>query len=498
MSKAASAIIMLSLFCICERAYATRLSVNADGVLLKDGHKYRAFGVNDYYVFLAHLLHPTVRDYEQRFADLSDHGIPFVRFNVSGWSPYDFSLYVTNKDTFFSRLDDVVRCAEQEGIGLIPSLNWSYWTIPDTVHEHISAYGDSNSETIAFLRQYVRDIVTRYKNSPAIWAWEFGNEYNLPADLSCLSNWQDVLPPTHTSLGMPATRTIEDIPSTADLLVAFQAFESVVHEIDPLALITTGNSIPRTFAEDLRAGNAWGNLDTIEDYRANLLLTNPTGYELVSIHLYPLEVQAPVYRFESGHLTTYDEIASVTINTCRNAGKALFIGEYGAAPEDIAEGTAEAAAEHLNAMLDAFTTRKVSLAAYWVYGWYAGDPNPEQANRIATFENERSWILDRIAAENREIRKDTDFDGLRDIDEDANENDLVDPGETAPNNPDTDGDGVSDGTEVMVGSDPLDPEDTPQLPGVGMRGLAALTLILAGIYLGQQEVFARGTKGNTG
>lgn len=471
--------LILSLFLLCETGYATRLSVNADGVLLKDGQKYRAFGVNDYYVAFSHILYPTVHDYDQRFADLSAHGIPFVRFNVSGWSPNDFSLYSTDKNTFFSRLDDVVRCAERENIGLIPSVNFTYWTIPDTVHEHINAYGNPNSATIAFLRQYVHDIVSRYKDSPAIWAWEFGNEYNLPADLDSISNWQTTLPPTYTSLGMPATRTIEDIPSTADLLVAFQAFEETVHEIDPGALITTGNSIPRSYAEDLRAGNEWANLDTLEDYQANLLLTNPSGCQLASIHLYPQEIQTP--RFTPGHLSTYDELTDVTMDACRNAGKALFVGEYGAIPGDFTGGTAETAAEHINTMMDAFAARKVSLAAYWVYGWYAGDPNPGQVDRIATFTNERSWILDRIAAENRNIMKDSDSDGVIDIREDANENGVVDSGETDPQNRDTDGDGVNDGTEIMWGYNPLDPDSTPQLPLTSWP--LALILFLTGICI---------------
>jgi endo-1,4-beta-mannosidase len=33
------------------------------------------------------------------------------------------------------------------------------------------------------MRAYVRDVVERYKDSPAVWGWEFGNEYNIPTDL---------------------------------------------------------------------------------------------------------------------------------------------------------------------------------------------------------------------------------------------------------------------------------------------------------------------------
>lgn len=43
---------------------------------------------------------------------------------------------------------------------------------------------------------------------------------------------------------------------------------------------------------------------------------------------------------------------------------------------------------------------------------------------------------------------DSDEDGLADDEEDANQNGVIDPGETDPNNPDTDGDGLDDKTET--------------------------------------------------
>ena len=46
------------------------------------------------------------------------------------------------------------------------------------------------------MRTYIREVVSRYVNSPAIWGWEFGNEYNLPADLP---NAADHRPPIVTS-----------------------------------------------------------------------------------------------------------------------------------------------------------------------------------------------------------------------------------------------------------------------------------------------------------
>lgn len=50
---------------------------------------------------------------------------------------------------------------------------------------------------------------------------------------------------------------------------------------------------------------------------------------------------------------------------------------------------------------------------------------------------------------------DLDGDGLKDSEEDKNNNGIVDPGETDPDNDDSDDDGTKDGAEIEVGTDPL-------------------------------------------
>lgn len=62
---------------------------------------------------------------------------------------------------------------------------------------------------------------------------------------------------------------------------------------------------------------------------------------------------------------------------------------------------------------------------------------------------------------------DSDGDGLADVVEDANGNQTVDIGETNPFLADTDGDGIPDGIEVRLGYDPTDPND----PLVGGNGV---------------------------
>ena len=86
----------------------------------------------------------------------------------------------------------MVSIAEENGLGLLPSLFWLTATATDLVDEPRDQWGNPDSRTHAFMRGYVRDVVRRFADSPAIWGWEFGNEYNLDADLPNASEFTRV------------------------------------------------------------------------------------------------------------------------------------------------------------------------------------------------------------------------------------------------------------------------------------------------------------------
>lgn len=153
-----------------------------NGVLFKETQPYRGVGAN-YFDLLVRVLHdPTNRTSLEGLGRLGRAGIPFVRFAVA-YDNADWKIYRDQREEFFRRFDAVVQAAERAKVGLIPSFFWSFWSFPDLVGEPRDQWGNPDSKTSALMRQVVGEIVERYKNSPALWAWEYGNEANLGADL---------------------------------------------------------------------------------------------------------------------------------------------------------------------------------------------------------------------------------------------------------------------------------------------------------------------------
>ncbi len=368
---------------------APGLTIGDGGILMKDGVPYRGIGINYFNAFLRRLQDPADTSYHEGFKVLAAKGIPFARFAACGFWPVEWQLYRDNKEAYLGILDDVVRAAEEAEVGLIPSLFWFDACVPDIVGEPRSAWGDPESKTIAFMRQYVADVVPRYINSPAIWAWELGNEYDLAADLP---NAPTHRPFIHPRLGTPEERTEKDDMTTEMVVTACREFAKAVRQHDPYRAITTGNSLPRPAAHHMHTEGTWTR-DTREQFQQRLVLTSPGPVDLVSVHVYPFD---PEGRFED--TTSYQEILSLAMAACAKEGKALFVGEFGAA-EDGKHGGPKGPRHENEAILDALVAGGVPLAAIWVY-----DLKQQQDTFSITPDNDRAYLLNLVAEANKRMK----------------------------------------------------------------------------------------------
>ena len=351
---------------------APGLTVGADGTLLRHGRPYRGVGVNFYDAFQRSVEIPQGRDCDSGFSILEGREIPFVRFSAGGYWPVQWGLYQTNRFAYFARLDAVVRAAERHQVGLIPSLFWNLSAVPDLVGEPCNRWGDPSSRVQAFMKAYVREVVSRYRDSPAIWAWEFGNEFNLAADLP---NAADHRPPVAPALGTPAIRGVEDQITHEQFRVALKAFATTVRTLDPDRLILSGNAFPRRSAWHQREHQTW-DVDSPEQFAEMLRGDNPDPLNSLSVRAY-----------EASDLDRLE--AAVRVG--KAARKPVFVGEFGVPGKPLPEQR-----ERFSQMMDRLDRSGVPLAALWVYDFSA-----QAADWSVTVGNLRREQLEAVAVLNR-------------------------------------------------------------------------------------------------
>ncbi|MEP7239324.1 MAG: cellulase family glycosylhydrolase [Devosia sp.] len=372
------------------------ITVDPHGVLLRDGKPYRAIGVNLHDAFWRTV--ESAGDDTTMAADfiaLGKEGIPFARVAATYYYPRWLKAYVDDKEAYLAKLDAVIAAAEANHVGLVLDLFWFDVAVPDLVGEPRSAWGDPKSKTIAFMLDYTRTLVARYNDSAAVWAWEFGNEFNLQADLP---NAADFRPPTDTGLGLAATRSAADDLKTKMIVTAFTLFAKAVREIDPDRPITTGNSVSRNFAESTRTTGNWTKIDSRTAYKANLALVTPDPMDMISVHLYPEATQED--RFANGKHASYADLLTLAQQAATKTHKALFVGEWGAS---LASSPGEAAVKaEFEAQLAAIVKSGAALAAVWDY---TSSVNYRDWEWTIRRDNSRAYMLDAIEAANDEMTK---------------------------------------------------------------------------------------------
>ena len=294
------------------------LRVDSQGVLKIGGNQFYGMGVNFYDVIQRLMANPNL-DFSSDFATLENNDIPFIRTMMPCFYPDDFMLYLNDKEYYFKQVDKVVRLAEKYHVGIVLSLMWNFSTIPDVVGESLNQIGNPNSKSLKLAREYVTDVVNRYKNSPAIWAWEIGNEANLAADLGGVSTFPANLPGT-TVGGAPATRTTADYITTYQLTNYYAAVGSAIRAVDSYRMVVGGDSEPRGSSKSLRELSSWSPTDTYADTKETLAYYSPYPLDAVSVHM---------YQYETTPIRDFTDIITDLYQMSTELKKVLFIGEFG-------------------------------------------------------------------------------------------------------------------------------------------------------------------------
>jgi hypothetical protein len=349
------------------------LTVNRQGTVLRHGHPYRGIGVNYFDAFIRVLRNPADVSYRDGLSQLGENGIPFARIAGGGYSGQDWQAYVADKDSYFRRLDDVVASAEKAHVGLIVSLFWAIGGVSDVVKEPPAAWGDQRSATRQFMRRYTQEIVSRYAKSPAIWGWEFSCELSLPIDRR----------PGEAILG----RNL----SVATFQNGALDFAKVVRGIDPNRILLTGNSLPRPDAyHNARPGPS--SADTREQFGEILLRDNPGPFNPICIHTTPTAIA----QHFADRKVSYQQLIQTSMQIAQSAGKAVYLEEFVPGPQRPQAWRAVTERQFFTNELQAIEASGVPIASVWVY-----DRKLASDRTNVTFSNERSYVLDMIAAYDR-------------------------------------------------------------------------------------------------
>lgn len=363
----------------------------------------RAFGVNYYDAFLRYLKDSNDTSFVQGFAYLQAHKIPVARVLAAGFWPSDWNLYFTNRTEYYRRLDYFIGQAEQHGVGLILDCFWSPTTVgeivddavaagclvpgrdfaPDeprnldlggnpTYAEYKRALGRKDSGSNAWIAYYTGELVRRYAASPAVWGWEFGNEYNLSVDhpnmtamrVCRIPSTGMILPQTSTNLtALPAWTGPDDL-IRSDVETAKTNFAQTVRSVDTWRLIMSGDSMPRPSAWHNWTAHTWTR-DSRSQMAQVLPVDNPRPMDTVTLHVYP--DASPTLYFSDTPVTNvwltgqYKELLDYFAGKSAALTQALVVGEWGAT----GDGTTADEKATFHRLMQALIDSGVQLSLLW-------------------------------------------------------------------------------------------------------------------------------------
>ena len=267
------------------------LYVAEDGTMMKDGNPYYGIGVNYYSLINGCRTTPRKYDLTKAFAaleTLASYDVRVIRFNLGFYSSkewYDFVQYDL-EETHLKALDQIVKKCEQLGIGLIPSFAWNPPAISDAFNEPCNkAFAQEDSNTMIWFLKFTKTVVSRYAQSPAIYAWEYGNEENLSS--SILSQYRPELsaPPQYFGEDSRKKRTEEDYMTYETHQKALELFAKTVHAADPYhRMIGSGDAAQRPYI--WHWAHEQEGRDTLEQFEEMFDMTVPGYMSAFSVHEY--------------------------------------------------------------------------------------------------------------------------------------------------------------------------------------------------------------------
>lgn len=359
-----------------------------DGQMKLDGKPFYGLGVNYYSLFNYAFTHQWDTSVQcAALETLAEYDVKVIRFSCEppstlGEAKWDW--YFQRKDRYYETLDVLVDKAEEVGIGLIVEFFGDLYSISDYYDEPLAtAVRDENSQSSRFRRSYVEEVVTRYKDSPAIYGWEFGNELA----------WNTLLPAGYVSVpDLPVdsgrdSRTEEDILGMEEVVLLYSRFAQTVKECDPHGrIVGSGDQSLREYVYHACHFDDFGT-DTLAQHREMLAALNPDGMDAVCMHRYADGVRLPDNPGKLNAMAsatpirligedgqpfvlydTWTEYLRYMLDESARLGKTCYVGEAGWMYQDATERQSyESALAVVESIASAAYSTRYPLILFWNY-----------------------------------------------------------------------------------------------------------------------------------
>ncbi|MBO4422282.1 MAG: cellulase family glycosylhydrolase [Clostridia bacterium] len=359
--------------------------VEEDGTVTLAGEPFYGFGVNYFGAFARYVESESqsTKEYEAGLAGLASYNIPFIRIPLCAYYPSYYELFDSDPDRVFAYLDKVLDECVKKRIGVIGSLMWWDAVIPAHVGEKRSDIGVTGSKTLEYAKNYTKAIVERYKDHPAIWGWEIGNEYNLDADL-CDKEFKIWLWPEGIS-GMPLENINGyDYFTSEELRTFYTEIAKVIREYDDYRMITTGNGEMRPFAYAVYKSSQKKSADHTWEMKWNG--NTRKQFDQMNAYFTPDPIDTLCFHLQSGSSDgsrTYvtdlnmfgktissEEYFRAYYETAKSLGKACYFGEFG----DMLEmETAPDVIDKFREVTDAISASGIQIASLWQFQDYTDE-----------------------------------------------------------------------------------------------------------------------------
>lgn len=377
------------------------LGLQAAGTrIYKDGAPFRHVGVNHFSLFMREFVDFGIpntgldADLDAIAArDFKVIRVGFGFFSYETWRDY----YYNAQAAYWMQLDRVLDAIASRGLVCIVNMGWnlraftqlSYLSTGATIGPNKLA--DKTSQLYTLFADYASAFVTRYRNHPAVGAWQFGTETSANFGNEMHASW--LLDGTGTDGGatpLPTscnwgtkpeggTYAATDKMRPADYARFFEYLRELIYARDPHArMILSGDAMGNSYAVTVHRTNSLA-ADSYADWQGSSL-TNFQSWvayreaELPAVcnHIYPLAAKTGDGQFFSDGDRTLTQHIADSKAWADAVGKPFVLEEFGAtyrgSPVDPVSTDLATETANFTEALNAIVAQDVPLALVWNWG----------------------------------------------------------------------------------------------------------------------------------